>query len=145
MVEETVVWSGHPSVLMYQGAVIWMVVLSLTIVLIPIALIWYLVKRTQARSTRYELTSQRLRIATGVLTKITTEIELFRIKESTLEEPFLLRQCGLGNIIIRSSDPDHQVVVMPAISHAKDVREQLRTLELSYRANGGVIREIEAN
>jgi len=142
---ETTVWTGRSSIMMYPTVVVWITVMSVTVVLIPIALILYLIKRAQARSFLYELTTQRLRLTTGIITKRTTEIELFRVKETVLEEPFLMRMRGMGNIVVRSSDQANPQITIAAISQAKDVREKLRTLELSFRMNNGAIREIEAN
>jgi len=142
---ETTVWTGRSSIMMYPAAVAWIAVLTVTVVLIPIALIVYGIKRAQARSFLYELTTQRLRLTTGIITKRTTEIELFRVKETVLEEPLLMRMRGLGNIIVRSSDQANPQITITAIAQAKEVREKLRTLELSFRMNSGAVREIEAS
>jgi uncharacterized membrane protein YdbT with pleckstrin-like domain len=55
-------------------------------------------------SIRYKLTSDRLFIHTGILTRKREQIELYRIKDYTLIAPLLLRIFNLSNIQLISSD-----------------------------------------
>ena len=83
---------------------------------------WYATK-----CTTYELTSQRLRIRSGILSKKTDEMELFRVRDYTMEQPFLLRLVGLGNMTLITSDATTPTLVMRAIPGIEVVREKLRT------------------
>lgn len=56
------------------------------------------------KCTRYQLTSQRLMTSSGVLNKLADEMELYRVKDYRVEQPFLLRIFGLGHIVLVSSD-----------------------------------------
>jgi uncharacterized membrane protein YdbT with pleckstrin-like domain len=78
------------------------------------------------RTTVYELTSQRLRKTSGILNKKLDELELYRVKDSTLEQPVLLRMFGLGNIKVISSDATLPTLTMEAVPGAYDAREKLR-------------------
>lgn len=91
-----------------------------------IPLFMWLLRWWVTKCTRYELTSQRLRIRTGVLNKKVEELELFRVKDYTMEQPFLLRLVGLGNLTMVTSDATCPTVAMRAIAGIEDVREKLR-------------------
>jgi uncharacterized membrane protein YdbT with pleckstrin-like domain len=78
------------------------------------------------RTTVYELTSQRLKIRSGVLNRRLDEIELYRVKDYVLEQPLLQRMLGLGNLTLVSSDATTPKVLIPAINNAEHVRELLR-------------------
>ncbi len=82
----------------------------------------YLVVRCQ----RYEVTTQRLRLVEGVLNQRIDEVELYRVKDTQILRPVLLRVFGLGNLQLETSDRTHPKPVLAAIKNATEVREQLR-------------------
>jgi uncharacterized membrane protein YdbT with pleckstrin-like domain len=85
------------------------------------------------RSTRYELTSQRLKKSSGILTRRLDELELYRVKDSSLEQPLVLRMFGLGNVTILSSDASLPLVQIVAVNDAYAMREKLRLAVESER------------
>jgi len=87
----------------------------------------------RTRCHMFELTTQRLRISTGIFSRQTDELELYRVRDASLKQPFFLRLVGLGNIVINTSDHTTPVVVLGAIRGAKRLREQLRTHVESMR------------
>ena len=139
---ESLLWSGHTSqwvhfwsyffcLLLAVGLAIGATVLALPTgalsylaLLIP-AFMW-LIRWWVTKCTHYELTSQRLRIRTGILNKKVDELELFRVKDYTMEQPFLLRLVGLGNLTMITSDATSPTVAIKAIPGIEDVREKLR-------------------
>jgi uncharacterized membrane protein YdbT with pleckstrin-like domain len=78
------------------------------------------------RCLKFEITSQRLRRYSGILNRRIDELELYRVQDTSLEQPLLLRLVGLGNVTIMSSDASSPVVHMSAVKGAFDVREKLR-------------------
>jgi membrane protein YdbS with pleckstrin-like domain len=94
------------------------------IVAIPYALWKYLVVKHQ----KFEVTSQRIMAHSGVLSKKTEELELYRVRDTKFDQPFFLRLFGLGNIVIISNDATTPISVIPAIKGARDLREQIRSL-----------------
>lgn len=120
------VWTGSTSQWMnFPSFVLWGV-LGLTVILLPISLgviLWrYLVVRNQV----YELTSERLKLHSGVLNKKTSELELYRVTDTQFEQPFWLRLMGLGHVVIISSDKTSPRIVVAAVPGAAALREQLR-------------------
>jgi hypothetical protein len=53
-------------------------------------------------------------------------MELYRVKDTTLHEPFFLRLVSLGNVEIVSSDKSTPVLVLPALRNAEALRQQIR-------------------
>jgi uncharacterized membrane protein YdbT with pleckstrin-like domain len=138
MPEEKHVWTGTPSQVVNLGSFIllglffWLV--------IPLLLILW--KWLEVKNTKYELTTQRLRTRYGILNKKTDEIELYRVRDYKLDEPFFLRIFSLGNIILQTSDKSHPTVMLKAITHGEDLREKLRTYVEECRTRKGV-REVD--
>jgi len=140
---ETVLWSGHTSQWVHFWYYLFCIVIAVGIAFaatIPalftgglaylalvIPLLMWVIRWWVTKCTTYELTSQRLRIRTGILNKKVDELELFRVKDYSMEQPFLLRLVGLGNVSMVSSDASHPSVALRAIPGVENVREKLRT------------------
>lgn len=94
------------------------------------------------KSTRYQLTTERLVMICGVVTRTTEQVELYRVKDSLTVQPLALRLCGLGNIVLKCSDHTTPTVTMRAIPQAEHVRNLIRNQVEAMRAAKGV-REID--
>ena len=90
------------------------------------------------RSQVFEVTSERVRWRRGIMTKRTDELELYRVMDATLVEPFLLRMANAGNIELRSADVTTPSLVLPAVKNASELREKLRASIESCRTRKGV-------
>jgi uncharacterized membrane protein YdbT with pleckstrin-like domain len=98
--------------------------LLLAVYLVPVAMLvsaWVSVK-----TKFYELTTERIKISCGIFSKRTDELELYRVKDATLMEPFLMRMFGSGHIDILTADPSTPQLRLEGVRTAKSVREQLR-------------------
>jgi uncharacterized membrane protein YdbT with pleckstrin-like domain len=138
MAEERTVWFGTPSQVVNLGSFILLgLFFWLVIPLFVILWKWLVVK-----NTKYELTTERLRMRHGVFSKHTDELELYRVRDYKLQQPFFLRIFSLGNIVLQTSDKSHPHVVLTAIPNGEDLREQLRTYVEECRTRKGV-RELD--
>lgn len=122
MAEEKSVWMGTPSQVVNLGAFILCGILFFLVIPLFIMLWKWLVVKT----TKYELSTERLRTQTGIFNKKTDELELYRVRDYQLEQPFFLRMFSLGNIVLETSDRSHPHVVIQAISKPEGVLDQLR-------------------
>ncbi|TYB74477.1 PH domain-containing protein [Bizionia gelidisalsuginis] len=120
--EEKEIWKGSPSQWTNFGTYVICLLFSWLIIPIFIAIWRFLVVKTW----EIEITEQRLIVEKGVLSKSTEELELYRVKDIRLDQPFFLRLVGLSNITLVTSDRSHSVVRIPAISEGKNLREKLR-------------------
>ena len=138
MAEEKTVWLGTPSQVVNLGSFILLgLFFWLVIPLFVILWKWLVVK-----NTKYELTTERLRMRHGVFNKKTDELELYRVRDYKFDQPFFLRIFSLGDIILQSSDKSHPHVVLQAIRNGEELREQLRTYVEACRTRKGV-REVD--
>src|SRR5688572_22348451 len=78
------------------------------------------------KATQYEVTSHRIRIRKGILTKRLDELELYRANDTSLIEPLSLRIFGLGTIEVRTVDTTTPTVYLEAVHGARALREKLR-------------------
>jgi uncharacterized membrane protein YdbT with pleckstrin-like domain len=93
-------------------------------------------------STKYELTTQRLRIRTGVFSKHLEELELYRVRDYKLDQPFFQRLFSLSTITLQTSDKSTPFIVLKAIKSGEAMREQMRAhVETARRQRG--VREID--
>ena len=82
---------------------------------------WWITK-----CTVFEVTSERLLVITGVLNRREEVLELYRVRDYTLEQPFLLRLFNLGNITLVTSDVVTPNVTITAVPDAVNLRDKLR-------------------
>lgn len=61
-------------------------------------------KFLEIKSTKLTITDERIIVSQGVLNKTTNETELYRVRDTSIEEPFFYRIFGLGNIIVYTTD-----------------------------------------
>ena len=75
---------------------------------------------------RYTLTTERLIVRTGVINFEHSEIELYRFRDYTLDEPLVYRFFKLGTIVLVSSDRTHPRALIEAIPEANKILKIIR-------------------
>jgi uncharacterized membrane protein YdbT with pleckstrin-like domain len=83
-------------------------------------------KYLQIASIKLKVTEERIIIREGVLNKTTNETELYRVRDSSIEEPFFYRLFGCGNIIIYTSDDADSTLRLTAYKKPHWVKDQVR-------------------
>jgi uncharacterized membrane protein YdbT with pleckstrin-like domain len=94
------------------------------LLLLPIIYAWW--KWLQIRSIRLRLTDQRLILSEGVLNKTTNETELYRVRDSVIEEPFFYRMFGLGHVILYTTDEADARLRLLAFKKPHWIKDQIR-------------------
>jgi uncharacterized membrane protein YdbT with pleckstrin-like domain len=120
--EELTIWEGRPSHVKDLGYY------SLCLILAPliVPLVLMLWRYLDTRFHQYDITNERLRVSKGVLSKRTKETELYRVTETSLDQPLFLRIFRRANVVIRVADSAKSEIVIRAIPRASAVREDLR-------------------
>jgi len=132
--EERTVWKGSSSQVINLGT--YLLCLLFVWLIVPLFIgIW---KWIENRCRVYEITTQRIRITTGVFTKRTEELELYRVRDTSLVEPFLYRLFGAGNIEVVTMDVTTPGLTLEAIKDAAAVREEIRKNVEACRDRKGV-------
>lgn len=152
---EEVLWKGSPSQVLNLGhyvagllgvagilaaAVLSGFPLIGCVLVLPLGwMLWvYLVVRCRV----YELTSERLRLYHGVLNQTIDELELYRVKDTTMERPFWFRIFGLSTLRLDTSDRTHPKVDIEAVAGGVELRETLRK-QVEFWRDRKRVREVD--
>ena len=134
---EEIVWRGTSSQWKNFGVYLLCGLFCWLIVPIFFALVYYL----QTRCKVFELTTQRLKITSGVFTKVTETLELYRVKDIETRQPFFSRLVGIENVQMNTSDASSPFVLLEAVpsnvgfadklrNHVEIIRQQKRVREI---------------
>jgi hypothetical protein len=86
-------------------------------------------------TVRYVVTTQRIRIITGLLSRDREDIELIRIQDLDQRQKFGQRLLGIGTVFVDSADPSTPHFTLKNIRHPLEVHEIIRTAMLDQRRN----------
>ena len=90
-----------------------------------ILLQWWLVYPVlKWRTTRYELTTRRMRLRTGVIARNGSDIPLSRITDVSFRKSPLDRLLGCGTLVVESAG-EHAEIVLPSVPHVERVSATL--------------------
>jgi uncharacterized membrane protein YdbT with pleckstrin-like domain len=92
---EEVLFEGRPALIPSVG------VLALAIVTLGL---WLLPRWWRCLGVHYRITSRRIVVETGVLSKRMEQIDLYRVNDYTVDRPFLQRLLGTGNLLLKTFD-----------------------------------------
>jgi membrane protein YdbS with pleckstrin-like domain len=114
---ETLLYSGNPAII--YSAWQW----PIMIVTLGTAYFYYC---AVSLNTRYEITTQRVRIERGLLSKTKDSIELFRIDHFDLDKPLGMRLLGFCSLYLRSTDRSFPKVTLYGIRELESLADKLR-------------------
>jgi membrane protein YdbS with pleckstrin-like domain len=137
MAEETI-WRGTASQLKNLGCFILCFLFCWLIVPIFIGLRRYL----ETKNKVFELTNERLKMTEGIFSKVTETLELYRVKDIEVLQPFLYRMVGLENIKVNTSDLSSPVILLDGIAQQIGFPDKLRNQVEIIRAQKKV-RELD--
>ncbi len=124
---EKPLFTGHPAVIYSVWQ--WLAVVAT----LGIAYVYYWICSI---STRYEITSQRVRIERGIFPKVKESVELFRIDHFDVLKPLGMRLAGQCLLHLRSSDagfPSIQIYGVPGLEPLGDVLREHSLQERTRR------------
>lgn len=97
---------------------------ALGLAVLPV--LYGLARHILLRSREYEVTTERIRIRSGLFSKRTDEVELYRIKDYTLIEPFWQRLAGVGSVVLATHDQTTPTVTIEAVHGARALHDEIR-------------------
>jgi len=132
---ERVLFEGHLAVIysMWQ----WLAV----VFTLGIAYVYYW---ALGQSTRYEITSQRVRVEQGILSKSKESVKLFRIDHFDVFKPLGMRLTGHCLLQLRSSDTNFSTVVIFGVPDLETLADTLRDCPLRERTRKRVTTLVQA-
>lgn len=163
MTSEEIIWKSSPSQIIHLPILLLGALIATAISVgvglfvgpaVPIyigilAIVWcfcllpWLWQSLNTRFYNYALTSERLKLTTGILGRETDALELYRVKDMAISQPFLLRIFGLSNVTLTTSDRTTPILKLEAIrdgekvldtirAHVEALRERKRVREVDF-------------
>lgn len=152
-------FSGHPAVIysvgqllpflvlivaaavaIYANAPVVYVVLGFVALCIIVCIRYY----AKSRSIHFEITTQRIKLETGLLSKVQESLELFRIDHFEFRKPLGMRLVGQSTLHVYSSDAELSKFFIYAVPNLEAIAEELRTCQLRERTRRGLTTFLKA-
>lgn len=136
--QEQIVWEGSQSQVLNFGIFISMGIVSLVIIVLslmffPLAavlvifpLIYIFIKWLIVRNHRYKVTTERIFYTTGIFSKKTEALELYRVRDVDMYEPFWQRLFKLGNVALTTSDKTSMNFLLKAVPNPGELMNNIR-------------------
>ena len=153
---EQPIWTGSPSqaknalafffatvaalAILFLSLIVWSWPPGIGFVGVPV--IYALCRRLSVGAQQFELTSERLITSTGFLSRTTDSLELYRVKDMRIIQPFRQRLFGLENIELLTSDETSPVIVIDHIPSRLRLGDKIRAQVEACRVAKGT-REVE--
>jgi membrane protein YdbS with pleckstrin-like domain len=119
---EEIVWRGTSS--QWKNFGVYVLCGLLCWLLVPI--FFALARFLQTKCKVFELTTQRFKITSGIFTKTTETLELYRVKDIETRQPFFSRLVGIENIQMTTTDASSPVVLVDAVPSSVVFADKLR-------------------
>jgi uncharacterized membrane protein YdbT with pleckstrin-like domain len=153
---EQTIWTGSPSqvknawpfffatlaalAILFFTFIYWLWPPGVGFVGVPV--IYALCRWLSVGAQHFELTSERLLTSVGFLSRTTDSLELYRVKDMRIVEPFRLRLFGLQNIELMTSDETSPVIIIDHIPAKVRLGDKIREQVEACRVAKGT-REVE--
>jgi uncharacterized membrane protein YdbT with pleckstrin-like domain len=115
--------------------------LVLAAIAILAVMLWLIVPVLRWRTTTYELTTRRMRVRSGIVTRHGRDIPLARINDVSFEKGLLDRLLGSGRLVVESAGEHGQILLndIPRVEFTQAtlfrlVEEEQRRLERNERS-----------
>jgi|SRR5579863_8771076 uncharacterized membrane protein YdbT with pleckstrin-like domain len=98
----------------------------------------------KSRTIHYRITTQRIKLERGVLSKVQESLELFRIDHFELRKPLGSRLLGYGSLHLYSSDAELENFSIYGVRNLETLADQLRECQLRERTRRGLTTFVRA-
>ena len=90
-------------------------------------MVWFAVPLLRWRTTTYELTTRRLRLRSGILSRSGRDFPLIRISDVSFSHGLIDRLLGCGRLVVESAGEHGQLVLseIPTVEHVQATLFQL--------------------
>ena len=150
------IWAGSPSQVKNLGPFLFSALLAFGILFasfvvwlwppgigfLGVPAIYALCRWLAVTNQLFELTSERLLTSHGFLSRTTDSLELYRVKDMRICQPFALRLFGLENIELMTSDLTTPRVIIDHIPSTLRLADKIRDQVEACRQTKGA-REVE--
>ena len=116
-------------------------VVLLTLVAFAAICLHYFIR---SRSIHYGITTQRIKLERGLLSKVQESLELFRVDHFELRKPFGQRLLGQAELHLFSSDAELENFSIYGVPNLESLSDTLRDCQLRERARRGLTTFVKA-
>lgn len=135
---EEIIWEGSQSQVLNFGifismGIISLIILALSLMFFPLAAIFVVIpiaylfiKWLTVKNHRYKVTTERIFYTTGIFSKKTEALELYRVRDVDMYEPFWQRLFKLGNVALTTSDKTAMNFLLKAVTNPSELMNNIR-------------------
>jgi membrane protein YdbS with pleckstrin-like domain len=116
------------------------VALGFVLLLVIILLRYYF----KSASIHYEITTQRIKLERGLLSKLQESLELFRVDHFELHKPLGMRLVGQSSLHLFSSDAELTNFYIYGVPNLEALADTLRSCQLRERSRRGLTTFVKA-
>ena len=98
----------------------------------------------ETHAIRWVLTTERLRVVRGILSRSTEEVELTRVRDVSFEQSLAQRALGIGTVTVVGTDATAPSVVLHDVEEPEQVKELIRQAVRDQRRRHRV-RQVEGD
>jgi uncharacterized membrane protein YdbT with pleckstrin-like domain len=132
---EEIIWDGHPTWRAWAGQWIWgWVLLPIVVGAFFLGAVWM-----RTRSNRWKLTSRRIEIEKGFLSKRIDTLELWRIRDVEYRQSLLDRMCGVARFAITAHDAGVPALEIRGVPGDRATYDRLMVAVMESRKQRGVM------
>ena len=99
---------------------------------------------TKSRSIHFEITTQRIKLERGLLSKVQESLELFGIDHFELRKPLGMRLVGQASLHLFSTDAELENFYIYGVPGLESLSDTLRTCQLRERTRRGLTTFVKA-
>lgn len=132
---EEVIWEGRPTWRAWAGTWIagW-VLLPVLVGAFLLGSVWI-----QIRSRRWKLTSRRIEIESGFLSRRVDTLELWRVRDVEFRQTLMDRMTGVASISITAHDEGSPVLDVRGLPGGREIYDRLMSAVMQARQQRGVL------
>ena len=113
------------------------------------AIIWEgaphgLLNPIETHAIRWVLTTERLQVVRGILSRSTEEVELTRVRDVSFEQGLAQRALGIGTVTVIGTDATAPTIVLHDVDEPEQVKELIRQAVRDQRRRHRV-RQVEGD
>jgi len=135
MKKEEIILEGTPShVVNLMFYIQWLLIFPLLgsifpvlgFLLFTVGFILSVIKAIKLAYTKFEITTERVIQQSGIFSRRTDEVELYRVNDIVLKEPFIQRIFGVSTLLLATNDTTDPVIEVLGIKNGTELRKTIR-------------------
>ncbi len=132
---ETLIWQGRPNWRAFAGAT----VLGWVLAPVLVGLVLLAVLGAKKRSVAWMVSSRRIEIERGWLSRRIDTLELWRVKDLEFRQGLWDRLVGVSTIVVTAHDEKDPVVEIRGLPSDRSIYDQLSNAIMTARQQRGVM------